>query len=677
MKKSQEILNGIFLSDKAVFGITGMLAAIIFISIYGVHVLNPTYTDWLLRGGDLSQHYLGWAAYRKSSWHFPIGMIDTLSYPDRISVIFTDSIPCLAVFFKILSPVLPENFQYFGLWGIMCFVFQGMIAARILKNYSDSRILVIIGSLLFIYAPVMIWRMYAHTSLAGQWILLLGLESIFLKEKFLEAKRVYLRSAVIGILSASIHIYFVLMNGIILLSACLMDIFYEKRLKRSFYSMTLYLTSTFFTIGILGGFSSGVAAQADGLGVHSSNLNTLFNPQGWSCIYQDLPLYGSGQYEGFGYLGAGNILLLLTTFVILMGFISKKRVKKYIKTALPMLLACAMSVAVAISPVITLGDQKILEIRCPELIIHIWSIFRASGRIVWVAVYIVELAGCAVCFKLMNKRAALALICLCVYFQVYDIHEILDSKNETFNQTVEYRSVLESDFWDTAATDSEVKHIVFVQAPEHLYAFTDWALKNGKTVNRFYFARSKGESTQENLTRSLSELSSEDIFICKNPSNTLQCMAYDMDYYLIDNYIVGHKGAFDGYESLKISDFHAVWTFGNNQYMDEGNGEDTEDGRILYPDGLSYGPRWSIPQGNFEVEILGDGFSEKTEIIICSQGGSVYHEFQIVKKTEKDVVISMQLENNVNDIEIVIKNSSAAPIKLNNIKVEPQCDDSK
>lgn len=67
-------------------------------------------------------------------------MTDMLSYPDQISIIFTDSIPCFAVIFKILSPVLPENFQYFGLWGMMCFILQGIIAARILKSYSDSRI---------------------------------------------------------------------------------------------------------------------------------------------------------------------------------------------------------------------------------------------------------------------------------------------------------------------------------------------------------------------------------------------------------------------------------------------------------------------------------------------------------------------------------------------------------
>ena len=90
-----------------------VLAIIIFISMYGIHVINPLYTDWLLSGGDLSQHYLGWRAYRNSSWSFPIGMVDVLAYPMKTSVIFTDSIPIMAVLFKIISPLLPDDFQYF------------------------------------------------------------------------------------------------------------------------------------------------------------------------------------------------------------------------------------------------------------------------------------------------------------------------------------------------------------------------------------------------------------------------------------------------------------------------------------------------------------------------------------------------------------------------------------
>ena len=97
--------------------LTGCLMGVLcFIAVYGVKILNPGYDAWLLNGDlDLMQHYIGFGHYRNSSWTFPIGLISTLSKPYPMSVIYTDSIPLIAVFFKILSPLLPETFQYFGL----------------------------------------------------------------------------------------------------------------------------------------------------------------------------------------------------------------------------------------------------------------------------------------------------------------------------------------------------------------------------------------------------------------------------------------------------------------------------------------------------------------------------------------------------------------------------------
>lgn len=44
--------------DKTFF-IGCILGACVFVFIYGFKVLNFTYDDWLMAGGDLSQHYIG------------------------------------------------------------------------------------------------------------------------------------------------------------------------------------------------------------------------------------------------------------------------------------------------------------------------------------------------------------------------------------------------------------------------------------------------------------------------------------------------------------------------------------------------------------------------------------------------------------------------------------------
>lgn len=96
--------------------LSGIIGAIVFVFIYGTKVLNVTETEWIFRVGDLSQHQLGWEFFRKADWSFPIGLFNTLSYPNYASIIFTDSIPLFAVIFKIFSEILPETFQYFGIY---------------------------------------------------------------------------------------------------------------------------------------------------------------------------------------------------------------------------------------------------------------------------------------------------------------------------------------------------------------------------------------------------------------------------------------------------------------------------------------------------------------------------------------------------------------------------------
>lgn len=118
--------------------IAAVLGALCFIGIYGVDILNPTYDAWLLQGGDLTIHYIGWEFFRVSDWQFPIGLMDRICYPNSVSIIFTDSIPVLAVLFKLFSSFLPETFQYFGWWALLCFILQGVFSTNLIYLYLQG-----------------------------------------------------------------------------------------------------------------------------------------------------------------------------------------------------------------------------------------------------------------------------------------------------------------------------------------------------------------------------------------------------------------------------------------------------------------------------------------------------------------------------------------------------------
>ena len=81
------------------FSIGAVIGAVLFIGIYGIGVLNFTNDGWLLTGRDLQQHYVGWKYFRAADWSFPLGNHDGLTYPYKVSVLYTDSIPLFAIFF--------------------------------------------------------------------------------------------------------------------------------------------------------------------------------------------------------------------------------------------------------------------------------------------------------------------------------------------------------------------------------------------------------------------------------------------------------------------------------------------------------------------------------------------------------------------------------------------------
>lgn len=515
------------------------IAIVCFCSLYGIKVLNPTYVDWLMAGGDLSQHYLGWMAYRASSWHFPIGMVDTLAYPYHTSIIFTDSIPIFALIFKLLSPVLPADFQYFGLWGICCFILQGLCAGRIISHKSDNKIITVLASAMFLITPVMIWRMYAHTALAGQWIILYALDMVFNPDKYQSKKKNYITIAIVGLLSASIHLYFALMNGIVLAGYIIICLLREKRVKRSVFSLMTYLASVAFAVWIFGGLDSGMSAQNGGLGIYSFNLNNFVNPQGWSKILKDLPLYGNGQYEGFAYLGAGVVLL-----IVLAGYsclINKSNFEVTVKNNKVKIIAIffvwVMSVIVALSPVVSLGD-KAVELKVPQIVTKMWSVFRATGRIAWVAVYVLVFLG--LIGLLRSGKKVCVVLSLGLILQIYDISDVLVQKHTQFSGKVEYQTLLQtSDFWDKLAKDKEIKHVLYYSSVDQsmMYSITNWSLQNGKTVSDFYFARSISDLVNQNREEVLKELPSDTLYIFTSKDQII-CPRYALHYYAVDGMII-------------------------------------------------------------------------------------------------------------------------------------------
>ena len=370
-----------------------VLGAIIFILIYGFRVLDCSYDAWLMQGGDLYQHYLGWLFFRESPWTFPLGLVEGLIYPEKVSVVYMDSIPIFALIFKALSPLLPQHFQYFGIWGIMCFALQGGIAAIIIRKFADSNIISILISMFFIISPIMIQRMFGHTSLAAHWIILVAIAFFVYKQYFSKTLlRNVLCWSLLMILAVCVHIYFLPMVFLLMIGY-LVEYYWMS--KKVLNTITVFSSSIFFTLLVmwsLGYFYGNASLAEGGLGYYSANANAFLNSQNWSQFLLPLSLATEGQYEGFAYLGLGIIMLgFLVLSCHLNNFSFTETINEFTnsRTAKAVFLIICIFLLISLSPSVTIGSYKLFTIPYPTFLIEILSIFRASGRFLWPVFYII------------------------------------------------------------------------------------------------------------------------------------------------------------------------------------------------------------------------------------------------------------------------------------------------
>ncbi len=535
-------------SDNALYILSVIMAIVAFIAIYGINVLNPAYDDWLFGHGDLTQHYLGWCFYRRGEWTFPVGLTDNLAYPSYTSVIFTDSIPGLAVFFKLLSPVLPETFQYFGWWGLASFALQGFFAVKILREVSVGKMQALIGSVFFVISPIVIERMFRHTALGGHWMILAAVYLYIRHDKdYQNLKKTVICWGILGGLTAAVHLYFLPMCGAFLCGYMLCSLIKKKSIKWKYLLPGVSFGSMLFLVTyVLGGFSTRAASNDTGLGAYSFNLNGFFNEKGYSRFLDALPMYDELQYEGFAYLGLGILVLLMMAAGVFMVVLVKSKgncIKKNRIEILVGLLVVSGLVIFAASPVVTWNDKLLFVLTDSSTLTRYWGIFRSTGRIIWPVNYLIYAVVIACNANLWNskKPAAIGSVVLgiCCFLQIFDISGKLLEQREQFAPKQTYVSPFQDSVWMELSEKDNLKHLVWVSnnyENKEILELAKWAYDNMLTMNIFYFARGIGvaEDTQYSLCNP------DETYLFVFTQDRIQEYGdYGLHFYEADKYIIG------------------------------------------------------------------------------------------------------------------------------------------
>ena len=461
-------------------GVSALMGLGWFLLLYDRYSLYFTHVSWIYAfGRDPLQHQLGWEFFRQEPWSFPLGTIKDYGTPFGTSVTFLDSIPLFAFFFKILSPLLEKNFQYFGLWELTSVILQMLAGMLIMREFTRSYILKILGASLLVLSPVMIFRAYGHNSFSAHWILLLAIYFIILAYRRRPVRWPWIALFALAML---IHLYFVPMLIPLWLISLVFQ-FRNERKKRIFLLEPLKVAGVVLIIG----FCTGIftlkmnTLSTGGYGTYSWNLDGFYNPIGFSKFIKAIPI-ADAQGEGFSYFGLGYALVLLAGFIL---FWVKDTARKNWKFFLPFALAAVVYTLYALSNKAIFNETVLWNIELPAPLMSVFNVFRTSARFIWPVFYFMILFGLLALVRNARRVVVIPILVAAIVLQFFDLQPLYESKK--VSGFGDYSTGgLNSDFWEQAWKTNE--RIVIIPT-EYYESLALYAVHHDLTISSGYFGR--------------------------------------------------------------------------------------------------------------------------------------------------------------------------------------------
>ena len=496
-----------------IYGTVFLLVILVFHINFGLEILVPTNVSWLMDARhDWGTHYLGWGFYRDAPWTFPLGKIDHYIYPVGTNVGFTDSIPLIAVPFKLFSPLLPDDFQYFGLWLLLCFLLTAHYSIKIFRLYHTKPIFIVLGTLLIACNPVLFYRSF-HPALCAHWLLLASLYYYLKPASGDNVKTLNKKQMLLLVISGLVNPYLTFMVAGFNVILPLKHALYNKLLtkKQAFTYIFLSVAAVlivWFILGMLSFSSSTNLAVKDGYQLYGMNLNALINSGGFSMYFPAKPWASPFQYEGYMYLGIGMGVLIIVSLLYIIVKGRKTVFNDKNKFLLPLFIFMIAAAFFAISNRVTYNDQVLFEYWLPKIALKLGNTFRACGRVFWIPYYIIMLFFILVFVKSkLPNWLKVSLLLLVVGIQGYDLQHLYGPKNYTYG---EYNSPLAEDKWNAVIPQFDAV-ITYPPFNNHLLTGMDYqdlcflALKNHKKITMGYSARDNYKEMGE-YTNSLGNL---------------------------------------------------------------------------------------------------------------------------------------------------------------------------
>ena len=477
---------------------------------FNLNYLNPRNIDWIFFAGheDGTLAWFGWEFFRWTNIiQYPL--LDNYPYGEdlNISLIYSGSVPIMSMFLKFFTNYLGFPFQFFGLWHLICIYLQAFFTLKILDMFIDSKRIKFLLISIILLTPVLVFNLLLnHPGLFANWIIIASIY-FYLKTKFKYS--FWLTLLVVSLLTQA-YLFAMILP---IFAADLVQRILKKELRISdlfkFLAITIVLIISLFML-------LGVETSKDtyhfyqGYGHFRMNLNSIFDSSvsfvsennyeiyRFSKLMPDLKdttsIIGSGDYEGFNFIGIPVIsLLILSILNFKKGILSFSR-----KKCIPILTICFLLLMFALTNKVIFNETLLITYPLPSFIKNFFATFRSSGRFFWPVLYIISFISFYSFTRLFNKKSCTIILSILLIVAFIDSFDMYSKTRSIKSVKLSYsgptwKQLLKDPAWNELALRyDKVKFIYPDLLPTHYTSKVNlFAVSNGLSVNGGYLARVK------------------------------------------------------------------------------------------------------------------------------------------------------------------------------------------
>lgn len=476
--------------------------------LYGPRTLDPRSVRWLTGESDPLGQYFGWVFFRKDVWRVPFGLNPHNGTLVNSSIVYTDSVPLLALPLKLVERWIPDPFQYVGLVLALNFTLNGATSAALALRLTGQALPALFFSVIAVTLPFVTMRgigAHGHESLTATWVLWVALGLALFPAREISRRRRLLQWTLLLATATALHAYlaFMAIALCVLEQGSLVSDQWRRgatiAILRVLVDASVMLLVLTLEMWVLGYFNSPSTLGESGYGYFSAEWLTFFNPSSnaWFLYRRSFPSLSriflgwtspvDGQYEGQAYLGLGAFWLAASA----LGSLVRKAPHSSEHPGARFDLALGASVPLFL---LSLGNHWVfgtfvVDLPTPRFLLDALAIFRSSGRFSWLLGCTLLLLSLAQLAKRVPRAALTAILFTAVALQLFDL-SAWHARIREWNR----REVKEWPALGDATVEEWLKGRKDVQllppsALPHIGPFAWIAAQHGMTINTGAYAR--------------------------------------------------------------------------------------------------------------------------------------------------------------------------------------------